>query len=315
MPPLETRAPDISITRVAITGASGFLGSGLAASLQSDGLITHRVRRANRVSPPDIAWQPSRDFVDIKALEGVDAVINLAGEPIAQLWTAKRKATIRNSRVATTALLAQSLARLSRRPRVLLSGSAIGIYGDRGEEELDESSALSSDFLATTAEAWECAATPASQAGIRVVLLRTGIVLGPSGGALAKMLVPFRLGLGGRVGSGEQWMSWIGREDWVRAVRFLLTAESLSGPVNLVAPNPVSNAEFGRTLARVLGRPALGRVPAAVVNWLLGEMGRSTLLTSQRVRPRRLMEAGFEFTHPTLEQSLRAELARPSAAR
>jgi uncharacterized protein (TIGR01777 family) len=296
--------------RVAITGASGFLGCAIAARLQRDGITIQRVRRASQVAEPDIAWTPAKDVVDVAALDGVDAVVNLAGEPIAQRWTSERKRKIRESRVAATSLLCQAIARLRRKPRVFLSGSAIGIYGDREQEELDETSAPGADFLAETALAWERATDPAREAGVRVVLLRTGIVLGRGGGALAKMLLPFKLGLGGRVGPGTQWMSWIGLHDWVAATRFLLATDAIGGPVNLVAPNPVPNAEFAATLARVLGRPALAHVPARAIDLLFGEMGRATLLASQRVHPRQLMEAGFEFDHPTLEQSLRAELDR-----
>jgi uncharacterized protein (TIGR01777 family) len=208
-------------------------------------------------------------------------------------------------------LLANTIARLRERPRTFLSGSATGIYGDRGDEELDERSALGVDFLAETAIAWERSAQPAASAGVRVALLRTGIVLNPSGGALAKMLLPFKFGLGGRIGSGAQWMSWIGLSDWVRAASFLLNADTVEGPVNLVAPNAMPNVEFTKALARVLGRPTLGFVPATAVDLFFGEMGRATLLASQRVRPRRLVDAGFEFTHPTLERALRAELAAP----
>ena len=307
-----TRPPDYPPNRVAITGASGFLGSALAAQLQSSGFAVQRVRRTQHAASPDISWLPSLGMLDGSALEGVDAVVNLAGEPISRPWTAKRKQAIRESRILGTSLLARTIAQL--KPRLLLSGSAIGIYGDRGEEELDESSTLGSDFLATTAIDWESATEPARQAGIRVVLLRTGVVLSPGGGALAKMLLPFKLGLGGRIGSGQQWMSWIGLGDWVAAVRFLLASEATAGAVNLVAPNPVPNAEFATTLARVLGRPAVARVPAAAIGLLLGEMGRSTVLASQRIRPLRLIQEGFEFTHPTLEQALRAELGKERRA-
>jgi hypothetical protein len=240
-------------------------------------------------------------------LDGAEVVINLAGAPIAQRWTERHKRVIVDSRIKATALLARSIAELRAPPGVFVSGSAIGIYGDRGDEELDESSSPGSDFLARTAMAWEEATEPARLAGIRVVLIRTGVVLNPLGGALGKLLLPYKLGLGGRVGSGLQWMSWIGLEDWVNAVVFMLTA-NLSGPVNLVAPNPVPNAEFATTLGRVLARPALIPVPNTAINMLFGEMGRSTLLASQRVHPRRLIESGYEFSYPTLEQALRREL-------
>jgi uncharacterized protein (TIGR01777 family) len=308
--PLPERPPDTSFERIAITGASGLLGSALAAQLRKQGVTVHRLRRGARAISPDIAWSPGSGALDVAALEGVDAVVNLAGEPIAERWTAERKAAIRDSRIRSTSLLAQTLAKLKRPPRVLLSGSATGIYGSRGDEILDENSAPGSDFLAQTAIAWEQAAVPAGEAGVRVVLLRTGIVLSRAGGALSKMLTPFRFGLGGRIGSGRQWMSWISLGDWVSALLFLLNAPAVSGPVNLVAPSAVPNAEFTKTLAHVLGRPTLGIVPAALVDLVFGEMGRATLLASQRVEPKRLLQQGFEFAHPTLEQALRAELAR-----
>lgn len=296
---------------VALAGASGFLGTALAAHLQAEGVIVRRLRRGSRTVSPDITWDPAQGTIDSAALEGVDAIVNLAGEPVAQRWTGQRKAAIRDSRIRATSLLANTIARLRERPRTFLSGSATGIYGDRGDEELDERSALGVDFLAETAIAWERSAQPAASAGVRVALLRTGIVLNPSGGALAKMLLPFKFGLGGRIGSGAQWMSWIGLSDWVRAASFLLNADTVEGPVNLVAPNAMPNVEFTKALARVLGRPTLGFVPATAVDLFFGEMGRATLLASQRVRPRRLVDAGFEFTHPTLERALRAELAAP----
>jgi uncharacterized protein (TIGR01777 family) len=306
--PLPERPPGTSFERIAITGASGLLGSALAAQLRKQGITVHRMRRSARAISPDIAWSPASGALDPAALEGVDAVVNLAGEPIAKRWTAERKTAIRDSRITSTSLLAETLARLKRPPRVLLSGSATGIYGSRGDEILDENSATGSDFLAETAIAWEQAAAPARDAGVRVVLLRTGIVLSRSGGALAKMLTPFRFGVGGRIGSGRQWMSWIGLRDWVSAALFLLNAPAVSGPVNLVAPSAVPNAQFTKTLAHVLGRPTLGIVPAALVDLVFGEMGRATLLASQRVEPKRLLQQGFEFAHPTLEQALRAEL-------
>jgi uncharacterized protein len=303
----EARRPDQPTRRIAISGASGFLGSALAARLLAEGATIHRLRRGERASDPDIAWRPPAGVLDVAAMNGVDAVVNLAGAQIARRWTKNRKREILDSRVVATELLARSIAQLDTPPRVFVSGSAIGIYGDRGEEELDESSAPGNGFLAETAAAWERAAEPAGAAGVRVVLIRTGIVLNPHGGALGKMLLPYRVGLGGRVASGTQWMSWIGLEDWVGAVQFALAAD-VSGPVNLVAPNPVPNGEFAKTLARVLGRPALIPIPARAIDLLFGEMGRATLLASQRVRPRRLIEAGFEFAYPTLEQALRREL-------
>ena len=301
-------AEPAALQRVAITGASGLLGSALAGQLRRQGVTVHRIKRGATAVAPDIAWSASTGILDLSALDGVDAIVNLAGEPIAQRWNAKRKAAIRDSRLTTTALLAGAIARLRCPPRALLSGSAVGFYGDRGDEELDEDSGPGSDFLAEVAVAWERAASVVRESGTRVALLRTGVVLSPAGGALQKMLMPFKFGLGGRVGSGSQWMSWIALDDWVRAAQFVLFEDAVSGAVNLVAPSPVPNAEFTTTLARVLGRPTLGIIPERAVDLLFGEMGRATLLASQRVHPRRLVDAGFEFAHSTLEQALRAEL-------
>ncbi|HKW45862.1 MAG TPA: TIGR01777 family oxidoreductase [Gemmatimonadaceae bacterium] len=304
--------PDDANRRIAISGASGFLGTALASRLKRESTTIQRLRRGERAASPDIAWQPDADRLDIAALDGIDALINLSGEPIARRWTSKRKQAIRDSRVNSTMLLSRSIAALRHPPRVFVSGSAIGIYGDRGDEEIDEESSLGADFLARTAEAWERSTEPARAAGIRVVCIRTGIVLNPRGGALAKMMLPFKFGVGGAIGSGAQWMSWIGLEDWLSAVEFALAAD-VSGAMNMVAPNPVTNAEFAKTLARVLARPAFIPVPALAISLIFGEMGHATLLASQRIHPRRLVEAGFEFAHPTLEQALRAELGQSSA--
>lgn len=300
---------ETTTSQVVIAGATGFLGSALVTELEKNRVTVRRLRRRADGETRDITWHPERGELDPGALEGVDAVVNLAGEPIAQRWTSESKAAIRDSRIVATTLLSKTIGQLERPPRLFLSGSAIGIYGDRGDEELDEASSPGEGFLAETAVAWEGAAEVASSASTRVVLLRTGIVLNPAGGALAKMLLPYKIGLGGRIGSGKQWMSWIGRQDWVRAITFLLGSETLRGPVNLVAPSPVPNAGFTKTLARVVGRPTLGLVPAFLVELVFGEMGRETLLGSQRIHPRRLMDAGFQFAHSTLEPALRAELS------
>ena len=305
---------DRASRRIAISGASGFLGSALAAHLRAEGITIQRLRRGTHAAAPDVAFLPKSGEIDAAPLSGVDAVVNLAGAPIARRWTDKRKREILESRIQSTRLLAQTVARLDPPPTVFVSGSAIGIYGDRGDEELDEGSRPGNDFLAQTATAWEDAAEPARAAGVRVVFVRTGIVLDPAGGALGKLLLPYKLGLGGRIGSGSQWMSWIALEDWLNAVVFTLAAD-LAGAVNVVAPNPLPNADFARTLARVLGRPALMPVPEVVIDLLFGEMGRAALLGSQRVHPRRLQEAGFEFSYPTLEQALRAALERGSLPR
>ncbi len=296
--------------QIAITGASGFLGRFLARRLTADG---HTVRPMVRPAAADgqkgaISWDPGLGRLDPSALDGIDAVIHLAGEPIAQRWTQERKRRIRESRVRGTETVARAIEALRHPGLVFLSGSAIGIYGDQGDELLDERSAVGADFLAGITTEWERACDPALAAGARVVQLRTGIVLAGDGGALAKMLPPFRIGLGGPLGSGRQWMSWIAREDFKRAVSFLLGASDVAGPVNVVAPHPVRNSEFAQVLGRVLHRPAILPVPAMVIALGLGEMGRSTVLTSQRVLPQRLLACGFQFRFPLLADALTFEL-------
>lgn len=302
------------MSTILLSGASGFIGSRLAASFTSDG---HRVVPLTHQAgvPGAVTWNAEAGQVDATALARVrpDIVVNLAGEPIAQRWTPSRRRRIRESRVRGTAALSEALTRLSPRPAVLISGSAIGYYGaHRGDELLDEDSAAGSDFLAETAVAWERATDVAASAGggIRVALLRTGIVLGDGGGVLARMLPPFRLGLGGRLGDGRQWMSWIAMDDLVRAIRFLVDSPSVRGAFNVVAPEPVRNAEFTSVLGRVLRRPALFPVPRVALEVVFGTMADDTILASQRASPKRLAGAGFEFRHPRLEEALRFELGR-----
>ena len=303
-------ASSTSSSFVAISGATGMIGSALAARLRARNIRVRRlVRTARPAFPDDIAWDPMRGILSPNDLEGADAVVHLAGEPLAHRWSSARKRAIRESRVRGTELVARTVAALERRPHVLLSGSAIGIYGDRGDEPLDEESALGTDFLAGVAREWEAASVAATDAGVRVVLLRTGIVLSPNGGALARLLLPFRLGVGGPIGSGRQWMSWISLDDHVRAMEHALATTGLHGPVNLVSPNPVTNAEFASTLGRVLSRPALVPVPAFALELAYGEMARATILAGQRVLPKALLRAGFQFARPTLEEALRFELA------
>lgn len=299
--------------RVAISGASGLVGRNLAAFLTSGG---HRVDRLVRRRPltegRDVYWDPSTGEIDAAALEGVDAVVHLAGENVAAgRWNAARKAAIRSSRVDGTSLLCKTLAGLSAKPRVLVAASAVGYYGDRGDEWLDERSAPGTGFLPETCQAWEAAARPASDAGIRVAHLRIGVVFSPSGGALQKMLTPFRLGLGGVLGSGRQFMSWIALDDLVGAIHHALFRKTVHGPVNAVAPSPVTNAEFTKTLGRVLGRPTILPAPTAAVRVVFGEMGRTLLLEGARVRPSALLADGFEFLHPNLDVALRAEIGLP----
>jgi uncharacterized protein len=307
---MPTDQPSSHTTFVAITGASGFIGHALTERLRANGRRVRRlVRSARSGSPDDIVWDPMRGVLAPRDLEGAEAVIHLAGEPIAHRWTSARRQAIRDSRVRGTELLARAIATLDRKPSVLLSGSAVGYYGDRGDEAVSEESAPGTDYLGGVAQEWETAAGAARDAGVRVVLLRTGIVLNPHGGALERMLPPFRLGVGGPLGSGRQWMSWIARADHLRAMEHALATTGLHGPVNFVAPNPVTNAEFAATLGRVLGRPSLVPAPAFALELLYGEMARATLLAGQRVLPKALLRSGFRFEYPTLEEALRFELA------
>jgi uncharacterized protein (TIGR01777 family) len=294
--------------RIAVGGATGLIGSALVDSLRADGHTVHRlVRRVRDRGPTDIDWNPTADRLDAKPLVGVDAVVNLAGARIDQRWTAEQKRAIRESRVASTTLLARTIASLPTPPRVFVCASAIGIYGDRGDEELDERSRFGDDFLATVVRDWESSTAVAAAAGTRVVSARSGLVIATQGGVLARLLPPFRMGLGGRLGSGRQWMSWIALEDEVRALKLALTSDALRGPVNLVAPNPVTNEEFAKTLGRVLGRPAVTPAPTFALELMFGrEMVRGTLMASQRVVPRTLEAAGFLFYQPTLEGALRS---------
>jgi uncharacterized protein len=281
--------------------------------LTSGGHIVRPLVRKKEGAPEgSIFWDPDSGTIDGSALEGVDAVIHLAGESISRRWTRALKKRILDSRAKGTKLLADALAKLTRPPKVLVSTSAIGIYGDRaGSETLDETAApASDDFLADVCKQWEAATAPAAAAGIRVVELRVGIVLSGAGGALKEMLTPFKLGLGGKIGSGKQVMSWIDIDDLVFAYQQALFDTSLSGPVNAVAPNPVTNREFSKTLGHVLHRPSFAPLPGFVVKLMFGEMGKSLLLGGARVAPARLAGAGFQFAHPTLEDALRHQLGR-----
>ena len=302
-----TAAP--SSTTIAVTGATGLIGSALVARLRAGGHVVRRlVRSAREAQAGDVPWNPEAGMLDPAALAGCDAIIHLAGAPVAQRWTASHKRDIRESRVQGTSLLAKAVVGMAVKPRVVLSGSAIGYYGDRGDELLDERSAAGTGFLADVGAAWEAAAEPIAQAGVRLVLLRTGIVLSPDGGALGKMLPPFRLGLGGPMGSGRQWMSWISLEDHLRAMEHALVTEGMRGAVNLVSPNPMTNASFATTLGRVLRRPALLPLPAVALELMFGEMAEATILSGQRVAPHVLASSGFQFAEPTLEGALRSML-------
>jgi uncharacterized protein (TIGR01777 family) len=300
---------------IAITGSSGMIGSALVRSFVADGHTVRRlVRRAPRAGD-EVAWNPERNEIDAKGLSGVDAVVNLAGENIAQRWTRESMRRIRESRVQATSLVAATMATLSPRPRALVSGSAVGYYGERGDEVLDETSSAGNDFLASVCKDWEAATAPARDAGIRVAISRTGIVLDRRGGALAKMLTPFRLGVGGHLGNGRQWMSWIAIADMVRALRFLVEHDGAgaAGPFDLTAPNPVDNAEFTRVLASVLHRPAIFPVPRLALELLYGPMAKGAALASQRALPRQLLANGFDFVLPDLREALES-VVRPRRA-
>ena len=294
--------------RIAVSGSTGFIGSQLVTALTRDGHDVTRIVRSKARSG-DVRWSPDEGSIDAAALEGTEAVIHLAGEIIAQRWTGAVKQRIRDSRKHGTRLLAETIAGLARPPRVMISASAIGFYGaDRGDEILDETSAPGDDFLADVAVEWEAATEPASARGIRVVRTRFGVVLDPAGGVLQRVLPIFKLGLGGKLGDGKQWMSWISLEDLIEAIRFVLRAPTVTGAVNLTAPHPVRNDEFTSVLGRVLGRPTFALVPAFALRAVYGEMADATILASQRVVPKRLQESGFRFAHPKLEAALRAEL-------
>lgn len=289
--------------KIGVTGASGMLGSALVPSLRSAG---HDVVRIGRGADADIRWDPGTGSIDVSACAGIEAFVHLAGANIGQRWTPAHRLAIRDSRVQGTALIARTVANVVPRPRVLVCASAVGIYGDAGDAICDEDAPTGHDFLADVCRAWEANADPARVAGVRTVHLRFGVLLSRHGGALGKLLPVFRLGGGGRVGGGTQWMSWLSMDDAVGAVRFAIERSDLSGAVNATAPSPVTNAEFTETLARVVHRPAIFPVPAFALNLMFGEMARATLLASQRVIPRRLQSAGFQFQHASLEAALHA---------
>ena len=298
----ETASPQ----RILITGASGLVGSALFSALERSG---HRVIKLVRGSASDTpgkaTWDPDAVRIDLSSAGTLDAVVHLAGEPIAKRWTPDMKRRIRDSRVKGTRLLSDALARLPAPPKVLVCASATGWYGDRGEEWLDESSDPGRGFLAETCQEWEAAAAAAREAGIRVVHLRIGLVLSPKGGALAKMLPVFRLGLGGRLGSGRAYWSWITLDDLLEVIQHALANEALRGAVNAVSPHPVTNAEFTKTLGGVLRRPAILPVPRFAVELLFGEMGREAMLASFRVKPAKLIETGFKFQFSELAPAFR----------
>lgn len=289
-----------------VTGASGLVGSALLPLLVSKGhRITRMVRTKSRDSSDEILWDPRNEVLAPAAIEGFENIIHLAGENIAGgRWNAERKRRIRDSRVKGTRLLAEALAGTTRPPKVMVCASAIGFYGDRRQELLTEDSRPGRGFLPDVCQEWEKAAGPAAERGIRIVNLRIGVVLSPKGGALAKMLLPFRLGLGGKIGSGDQFMSWIALDDLVRIVHYAIHSQTLEGPVNAVAPNPATNREFTSKLGRVLSRPTFLTLPAFAARLFLGEMADGLLLASTRVEPAALRASGYKFRFSNLENAL-----------
>jgi uncharacterized protein len=294
--------------RVLIAGASGLVGSALIPALEAEGAEVTRLVRSS-AGAGEIEWHPNSNQIDATQLEGFDAVINLAGENIAAgRWTDEQKRKIRDSRVNGTHLLSEAIARLKQRPAVFLCASATGIYGDRGDDTLDEQSASGGGFLAGVCREWEQATEPAVQAGVRTVTLRFGPILAREGGMLAKLLTPFKMGMGGKVGSGKQYISWVAIDDVVNAIKLALKDASLRGPLNIVSPNPVTNEVFTKTLGHVLSRPTALAMPAFAVRLAFGEMADEMLLTSQRVLPKKLNDAGYTFQQPELEDALRKHL-------
>jgi uncharacterized protein len=292
--------------KIVISGASGLIGSELISSLPKDKHEILRLVRKPQAGPGEIRWNPLSGQLDKSALEGVDAVVHLAGENIASgRWTAAKKHRIRESRIRGTLFLARSLSQLFEPPKVLVSVSAIGYYGNRGEEELNEDSSPGKGFLPDLCREWEDATTPVTLRGTRVVIPRIGIVLSASGGALSLMLPVFRMGLGGRIGSGAQYMSWVAMEDLVGIINHAITCESLRGPVNAVSPNPVTNRSFSEILARILARPAFLSLPAFAARIVLGEMANEALLAGAKVSPAKLTQSKYKFKFPELESALR----------
>lgn len=288
------------------------VGTALVAGLAAAGHEVWKLVRANAAGEREVKWDPEAGEIDGRACEGFDAVFHLGGVNIAgRRWTRRFKQRIHDSRVKSTRLLAMTLSNLQRPPKAFFCASGVGNYGDAGDEWLDEQSPEADTFLARVGRDWEAACEPASLSGIRVVNMRFGVILSARGGALAKMLPPFRWGVGGRVGNGRQWWSWIGLEDVVGAATHLLSCPDVAGPVNFVSPEPVTNRVFTRTLGKVLRRFTIFPLPAVIARILVGEMANALLLTSARVRPAKLAAAGYEFQQPELERCLRAELNRP----
>ena len=291
--------------KIAIAGSSGLVGSALIPILQSDGnQITRLVRSSPK--PGEIEWHPNQDEVNPQRLEGFETIINLAGENIAGgRWTDEQKRKIRVSRINGTHLLSESIAKMTSKPGAFICASATGIYGDRDDETLDEQSETGGGFLAGVCREWEQATEPASKAGVRVVNLRMGPILARDGGMLSKLLTPFKMGMGGKVGSGKQYISWVALDDAVNAIKLAIDDKSIQGPINIVSPNPVTNEEFTKTLGHVLNRPTALAMPAFAARLAFGEMADEMLLASQKVMPKRLTAAGFQFQYPQLESAMR----------
>lgn len=304
---------NLRMARVLVTGASGPIGRALLPTLAANGAhVTRLVRNESRqgsVEEQSIAWNPAQPFA-ADALSGFDAVIHLAGETIVGRWTETKKKKIRDSRVTGTRHVSEALAHAKDKPGVFICSSAIGYYGNRGDEVLTEESEPGSGFLSAVCREWETSTKAAAECGIRTVLMRTGVVLSPDGGALGKMLPAFKMGVGGRVGDGRQWMSWIDVQDLVGAIHHILKSDLLSGPINMVAPRPVTNSEFTTTLGSVLSRPTVFPIPAFAVKLIFGEMGETVLLGSQRVEPTQLVSSGYPFRYRTLRASLENTLKR-----
>ena len=293
--------------KILITGASGLIGTALQKSFEEKGYEMLHVSRSEPKAENEIRWNADTGFEDedLPRLEGLDAAIHLAGENISALrWTDEKKKAIRDSRVHGTRTMIETFAKIDKKPAVFISASAIGFYGDRGEDEVTETSAAGDTFLSEVSKQWESESRRAEDMGIRTVLLRNGIVLSKDGGALATMMTPFKFGVGGVVGSGKQWMSWVSLDDVVGIVNYALENENLRGAVNVASPNPVTNEEFTKTLGEVLYRPTFLPLPEFAVNLVFGEMGDALLIDSTKVIPKRLLDAGYKFKYPELKSAL-----------
>jgi len=297
--------------KILISGSSGLIGSSLIPLLTTGGhSVTRLVRSKRGISENDVYWDPVDEEVETSKIEGHDVVIHLSGENVAGRWTSDKKREIEDSRINTTKFICQTMAKLKKKPKLLVCASAVGFYGDRDDEILTEESKAGTGFLGEVAKEWEAATDTASKAGIRVVNLRFGVVLSPKGGALGKMLLPFQLGLGGKMGSGDQYISWISIDDAIGAIYHTISTDSLHGPVNIVSPNPVTNFEFTKILGKVLNRPTIFSIPSFLLKSIFGEMADETLLSSTRVEPSKLLSTGYEFQYPDLENALRHLLGK-----